>query len=643
MNKKLLSIAGIVVCLVLFVAANIVGARLFRGARLDLTESHLYTLSKGSRSIASKIEEPISLTLYLSEKQANDIPDIKAYSTRVREFLQEYANASRGKIKFQVIDPEPFSEAEDKANTAGLYGAQTGKPGQERLYFGLVGVNSTDKQEIIPFFDSRKEEFLEYDITRLIYLLSNPQKKTIGILASLPINGVQDNPMMRGQNTPPWQIAAQLKELFEVKNIAADAAEIPAEVQLLIVVHPKNLSDKTQFAIDQFVLKGGRLMVFVDPLCEADVPPGVNPMQAMQIPKNSDLPKLFSAWGIEMTPERFAADRGTALRVTVGSQQRPEPVDYLAWLQLSKSKGCLSQSDSATGGLETINVGTAGILTKKPEATIKFEPLLQTTSNAAAMDVKSVQFMPDPKQLLNDFQSGGKPLTIAARISGKVKTAFPNGDPAKPAPAEGQPPAPDTSLKESANEAEIIVVADCDMLTDRFWITESRLGNLLLGYQKLADNGELIIGAADNLSGSSDLISLRARGKFYRPFTRVEEIRKQAEDKYLAEEKKLRDELTATQQKIDRILQAAAPGSSVILTPEQQAEIDASRKAMVDTKKRLRDVNHQLRKDIESLGSRLKVLNIGLMPVAVGLLAVGLSMYRSNRKRSVTKTAAGRT
>jgi ABC-type uncharacterized transport system involved in gliding motility auxiliary subunit len=320
-----------------------------------------------------------------------------------------------------------------------------------------VGLNSTDKQEVIPFFDSRKEEFLEYDITRLIYLLSNPQKKTIGILASLPINGVQDNPLMRGQSTPPWQIAAQLKELFEVKNIPSDAAEIPDDVKVLMVVHPKNLSDKTQFAIDQFVLKGGRLMVFVDPLCEADVPPGINPMQAMQIPKSSDLPKLFGAWGIEMMPERFAADRGTALRVTIGSQQRPEPVDYLAWLQLSKTKGCLSQTDSSTGGLEMINVAVAGILTKKPEATIRFEPLFQTTSNSEPMDVGSVRMMPDPKALLNDFQSGGKPLTIAARLSGKVKTAFPNGDPAKPAPAEGQPPAPDTSLKESATDAEIIV------------------------------------------------------------------------------------------------------------------------------------------------------------------------------------------
>lgn len=638
MSKKFVSIAAIVICLVLFVALNIVGAKLLRGARIDLTENRLYTLSEGSRSIASKIDEPIKLTMYLSEKQANSLPDVKTYSTRVREFLREFADASGGKIRLEVVDPEPFSEAEDKANAAGLYAMPVG--GAERLYFGLAGSNSTDRTETIAFFDPRKEQFLEYDISRLIYVLSNPQKKTIGILASLPINGVQDNPMMRGQDSPPWQIAAQLKDLFDVKNIATDAAEIPADIKVLLVVHPKNLTDKTLYAIDQYVLRGGSLIVFVDPWSDADLPPGINPMQAMGMPRNSDLAKLFAAWGVEMVPERFAADRDGALSVTIGTQIRPERVDYLAWLTLSRAKGNLASAEPVTGQLETINVGTAGVLQKKPDATTTFEPLLQTGPNSMLMDIKSVQLVPDPKKLLSEFQPGGKPLTIAARVSGKVKTAFPGGDPAKPAPAEGQPAPADNSLTEG--NANIIIVADTDMLSDRFWVGENRMGNLLLGYSKFADNGDFVVRAADNLSGSGDLMSLRARGKFYRPFERVDAIRKEAEDKYLAEERRLREEYTKADTKINELLRQAPHGSAVILTPEVQAEIDRLRNEKVAINKNLRNVSHQMRKDIEQLGTRLKILNIALVPIVVGVLAVVLSLYRANRRRTIRAAAGAR-
>ncbi len=641
MNKSLLSLLAIIICLVLFFGVNIAGSATLRGARLDLTDGHLYTLSTGSRAIAKKLDEPIRLTLYLSEKQTDTIPEIKAYATRVREFLREFVNASGGKIKLSIVNPEPFSEAEDEATQAGIQAMQTGRFG-EHLYFGLVGINATDKKEIIPFFDSRKEEFLEYDLTRLIYLLSNPAKKAVGIMASLPINGMQNNPMMRGQDVPPWQIVAQMKELFDVQNIAPDAAEIPATISVLMIVHPKNLSDKTQFTIDQYVLKGGRVIVFVDPWCESDVPPGINPMQAMQIPKGSSLTKLFDAWGIEMLPERFAADRDAAIRLPAGPQNRSEMVDYLQYMALTKDHHNFNTSDSVTGQLEKVHMDIAGVLNKKPDATIEFEPLLTTGPNSQTMDIKSVQFMPDPKALLTQFQRGDKPLTVAARLTGKIKTAFPAGDPAKPAPTEGQPPAPDTSLKESSSDANIIVVADCDMLADRFWVQEARIGNMLLGYNKFADNGDFVIGAVDNLSGSSDLISLRARGKFSRPFSRVETIQKAAEDKFLAKQKELEESRQKTEAKISEMLRQAPQGGSVILTPEQQADLDKSRKDLVAIRHQLRDVQHQLRKDIDSLGKTLEFLNVGLMPLAVGVLAVGLSVYRVNRRRSIKAAPVGR-
>ncbi len=645
MNKSLLSILAIVLCLVLFFGLNIAGSTMLRGARVDLTESHLYTLSTGSRAVAKKLDEPIRLTLYLSDKQADAIPEIKAYSTRVREFLREFVNASGGKIKLEIVNPEPFSSAEDDATQAGLQAASTGRFG-ERLYFGLVGINSTDHKEITPFFDGRREEFLEYDLTRLIYLLSNPAKKTVGIIAQLPIQGMENNPMMRGQDVPPWQIVAQMKEVFDVKNIPPDSAEIPADIQVLVVVHPKTLSDKAQFAIDQFVLRGGRLLAFIDPWCESDVPPGVNQMQAMSIPKASNLTKLMDAWGVEMLPERFAADRDAAIRLQAGQQNRAEVVPYLQFMALTKDHHNFNTSDSITGELEKVHMDIAGILNPKPNATTKFEPLLSSGPDSQAMDVKSVQFMPDPKKVLSDFQegkSGGKPLVVAARISGKVKTAFPNGDPAKPAPAEGQPAPADTSLKESAQDATIIIVADCDMLADRFWVQEARLGQMLLGYSKFADNGDFVIGAVDTLSGSNELLSLRARGKFARPFDRVEKIQKAAEDKYLQKQKELQDSLQKAEARINELLKQAPQGGSVILGPEQQAEITKSREAMVATRKQLREVQHQLRKDIDGLGQTLQFINIGLMPMAVGVLAVGLSMYRVNRRRSIKAAPVGRT
>lgn len=636
MNRTFLSLFAIAACLAIFLAVNIVGMRTLRGARVDLTENRLYTLSEGSRQIAKKIDEPIRLTLYFSEKQANGLPEIKSYATRVREFLQEYANASGGKIKVEVVDPEPFSEAEDRAVQAQLYGAQVGP--SQRIYFGLVGTNSTGQEQVIPFFDARKEQFLEYDIARLVYLLSNPQKKTIGMMASLPINGVEDNPLMRGQNTPPWQVAAQLRELFDVRNIPADTAEIPADINVLMVVHPKSLKDATLYAIDQFVMRGGRLMVFVDPWCESDLPPGINPMQALQLPKASNLNRLFSAWGFEMVPDKFAADRNLAIRVPTGSQSQPELVSAVYLLDLRRDQQCLNSGDATTGQLEHVTMGIAGILHKKPEADITFEPLIQTTSTAQAVDVAQVQMIPDAKRLLAEFKSEDRVLTLAARISGKLKSAFPDGDPTA---GEENPAA--THLAESAEPANIVVVADCDMLTDRYWVQEMRLGNISLGYQKFADNGDLIIGLADQLSGSSDLISLRARATAARPFKKVEAIRKAAEQQYLAEEQKLREELARAENKLSEILRQAPQGGSVILTPEQQAELDKSRREVVRLKKELRNVNHQLRKDIESLGTRLKFLNIAVVPLAVSLAAVGLSVYRVNRRRSYKARPTART
>jgi ABC-type uncharacterized transport system involved in gliding motility auxiliary subunit len=638
MNKKLLTTIGLAIALALFIAINILATGAMSSARVDLTENSLFTLSQGSRNIAAKIDEPIQLTLYYSEATASDVPaQFKSYAQRVKEVLREYQLSSRGKIKLDFISPEPFSETEDKAVADGIVGVPTGRS-QDRFYFGLVGTNSTDKKEIIAFFDPGKGEFLEYNITRLIYLLSTTTKKSVGLLAYLPINGVQNNPMMRGQNTPPWQVAAQMKELFDVKTIAPDAAELPADVNVIMLVHPKGISEKMQYLLDQFVLKGGRLMVFVDPHCEADSPPGVNPMETMNIPKNSNLPKLFDAWGIELAPEKIAADRTSALKVNVGNRNRPEAVTFVAWLGLTKDRGNLSSDDAITGTLQTVNMASVGALSKKSGAAITFVPLIETTTDSMLVDAKQMQFMPDPKKMLADFVPNGQTkYAIAARITGNVISAFPTGDPNKPAPPEGQPADQPQAghIAASKEPINVIVVADCDVLVDQFWVQESRLGNLVLGYQKMADNGDFVLGALDNLGGSSDMISVRARGKFQRPFDKVEKIRKDAEQKFLAKEQELKTKLTEIDQKLAELTRKTPEGGQLLMTPELQAEIDKIGQVRAQTRKDLRDVKYQSEKDEKALSTRLKVVNLALMPILVGVLAIGLSVYRANRRRSL--------
>lgn len=646
MRKGLMTLGGFAAAAALCVGVNVLSGAALRRARLDLTDGKLFTLSEGSRRIARGLEEPVKLTLYYSERQAADMPaQIRSYAVRVKEVLAEYARASGGKVIVETINPEPFSDAEDRAVQAGLMGVPTGSAGEERFYFGLVGTNSVDRQETIPFMRPDREEYLEYELTRMIYLLSEPAKQPVGLMAWLPVEGGA-NPFggPQGQQTRPWQVVRQMKELFEVKTLERNVSEIPEEIKVLVLIHPKGVSDQTLYAIDQFVLRGGRLMVFVDPLCEGDVPPGINPMQAMGLPKNSELTKLFDAWGVEMVPGVFAADREAAPRVQAGSAQSPEVVSYLGWAFLSGDR--LEKSDPVTGPLGSLNFATAGVLRKKEGAQggVEITPLVRTSTQSAEMDVQRVQFMPDPKALLAEFKPGGKELTLAARLTGKVRSAF--EAPPEPAPVgpgeEANPPRdPALHIAESAEPINVVVVADCDVLQDRFWVQEERLGPIVLGLRKFADNGEFVIGMLDNLSGSNDLLALRARGRSARPFERVQQIQREAEARFLAQERELQNKLRETENKIAELQRQRtddATGAAILLTPEQQAEIEKFRAEMVDTRKKLRDVQHQMRQDIERLGTRLKFLNIGLMPALVGVAAVGVGAWRAGRRSADRRT-----
>lgn len=631
---RLFSLAGIALALVLLLGVTI-ASDAFLTARLDLTEGRVYTLSKGSRSVASKVAEPIRLTLFYTRKAGAQVPPIATHAQRVRETLKEFVRASKGKITLEEVDPEPFTDAEDRAVQAGLAAIPMGG-GAEPIYLGLEGVNSTDGRQAIRYFDVSNEKFLEYELAKLIHSLDNPKKPVIALVTQLPMVGGFEMVGNRPQQRPSWQIHQQLSEFFDVKVVAPGEAQIPEGVSVVVVVHPKDLPESTVYAIDQYVLRGGRAVVFVDPHCEVDVPPDAmsNQFAAMMAPRASDMPQLLQAWGVELVPGMIAADLTNAQTVRAGSQSRPEAVRYPAWVALPPES--FDQSDPVTGELSMVTMASAGALKKRDGTSLTITPLISTSATSMLLPVDSVKMMPDPKAIVGSFVSQDAPIWTAVRISGRPKTAFPGGPPPPPPPAEGEPvpPAPDSSkhVAEASGDVNIIVVADADMLYDALWVQEQRLGSLSLGFAKVADNADFAIGAIDNLGGSGDLIAIRARARLSRPFTRVQKIRDEAEVRYLTEQKALESKLEQAQQRIAELQRDQAPGTQAILSPEQRAEIDRFTQEYLATRKQLRELQRTMRQDIESLGLSLKFVNIGLIPIVVTMAAVALGFYRVRRR-----------
>lgn len=634
--KLFMSLGGLALALVVFFLFNLVCNTALRSTRVDLTEDGLYTLSDGSKSLLGKLEEPVKLKFYFSKKLATENGALVNYADRVRELLEEFVAHAQGKLSLEVYDPEPFSEEEDRALGYGLTGVPV-NAGGEKLYFGLAATGTTDQEDTIPFFQQQKEESLEYDVTRLIYNLSNPKKKVVGLITKLPLEG---DPMerMRNPRAEPdeWLILQQIRGQFELRTLSDGVDKIEDGVDVLLVVHPQQLAEQTLYAIDQFVLGGGKALVFIDPHCEVQQvrQDPQNPLQGMMADKSSTLGAVLDAWGLEMKPEEIAGDRDTALRVGTGGGGSAE---YLVWLGLSKDKGNFATSDFVTGELNTMNIASAGILTKKDGATTEITPLIETTKQSQRVPKSSIQFGPDPARLMQSFISGDEKLMLAARISGPAKTAFPNGSP-KPAepPADGAPaPEKAPSLSESKGPINVIVVADADMLHNEFWV---KIQNFL-GIQKIAtpvaDNCSFLMNALDNLSGSNDLISLRSRGKYQRPFDTVVALQKEADQRIGARRKELENTLKTTEEKINE-MQRGKEGTSAefILTPEQEAEIAKWEDEKLKTRKELRRVQHDLLKDVDSLGTRVLLTNAFAVPGALIAFALFFLMSRSKGRRS---------
>jgi ABC-type uncharacterized transport system involved in gliding motility auxiliary subunit len=644
LSRRTAAIIALVSAVVLFVSVNVIARHVLHSTRLDLTQQHLYTLSEGSKKTLAHIDEPITLRFYYTPQLGDEVPSYGVYAQRVREMLEEYAALSKGKIRLEILDPEPFSATEDRAVAFGLQGVPLDQGG-DQVYFGLAATNSTDDQQVIPFFQPDRERFLEYDLTKLIHSLAFPKKTVVGVVTRLPLEG-DFMAAMQGRPLEPYAIIDQMRQLYDVHTLNTDFDAVPSDVDVLMIVHPQNLPEKTLYAIDQYVLKGGKALVFVDPYSETqaahpDRMSGGNPGMG----GSSNLEKLFAAWGLELEKGKVAGDLRDARRVNIGSSSQVDAVEYVAWLALKEDN--LNHDDPITGDLSQINVATAGILKPLPGAKTTFEPLISTSTDSEEIPVDKVEGMPDVAALLDGFKSDDRKLTLAARITGPATTAFPDGPP-KPAKddkdkgktkADDKPAAKDPApqLKTAAQPINLVVVADTDILDDRFWVQVQDFFGQRVAIPS-AGNGDFVTNAIDVLSGGTDLMSLRTRGTSARPFEVVQEIQRRADTRSEAREKELQQQLKDTQTKIKELQGKEGPAGNVALAAEQTQALDNFRTQMLQIRAQLRQVQLDLRQDIDRLKADLEFFDIAFIPLLVGLAAMTLGLVRMRRRRRRAQT-----
>jgi ABC-type uncharacterized transport system involved in gliding motility auxiliary subunit len=621
-------VGGLAALAVLFLGVVMLSNAGLRGMRIDLTQNRLYTLSPGTQQVIAALKEPVNLYFYFShDAAAKQSPLLLPYATRVREFLEELAARSGGKIHLRVIDPQPFSDEEDRAAEYGLQALQAGAG--DPLYFGLTGTNSTDGRASIPSFQADREEFLEYDVAKLINELGTPKKPVIGLISSLGLQG-QFNPMT-GQMGEPWPILTQLQDLFTVRSLGTDLDHIDKDVDVLMLVHPKAWPPKTLYAIDQFVMRGGRVLLFVDPYSGADTSgeDPSNPLAGAMADHSSNLAPLLSAWGVDYDPAKVIGDLALGLEVRT-SMQAP-PIRHIGILGLGRED--MAQKDVVTASLEKINLATVGSLAAHAGAKTTFEPLLLSSTSAAPIPVQRFNALTDPASLRDGFKPTGVRYALAARITGPVESAFPKGQPPDPKAAAG-PPIP--HIAKSTAPANIVIIADTDLLMDYMWVQTRELFGQRVA-QAFASNGDFIANILDNLSGTNAMISIRGRATFSRPFERVEALRRQADDRLRSKALELQSELQQTEAKLTELQSKRNDQASLVLSPEQEAELKRFTAEKARVRKELRETQRGLDVDINRLDSWLKVINIAIAPLCVAVAGVIILGLRRRRRTAAAR------
>jgi ABC-type uncharacterized transport system involved in gliding motility auxiliary subunit len=633
------SILGVVA-----VAAIAIGINMFADARLanvqvDLTQGKIYTLSAGTKQVLAGLKEPVTLRLFYSRQLGSTVPTYGTYADHVRDLLRDYASLSNGKVRLEFYDPEPFSDTEDRAMGYGLQGVPLDQGGSQ-IYFGLAGSNLEDDERTIPFFQAERERFLEYDLTKLVYELSNPKRPVIGVMSSLPLDGDPRTMMMtqgRGPGGQPYASSVLLRQTNEVKNVPTDAQAIDPDIQVLLVAEAQNLSPATLYAIDQFVMRGGKLMAMVDPWSEAMAatpsPSGMPPEDT-----HSDLKTLFDAWGIQFDPAKVVGDLTGAWRVRSGASDRVQAVDYVAWFNIRDG---INHDDPATADLQQVTVASSGFLSKAPNASIDFTPILTSSEHSGLIPLDEVK-TPDPAKVLAGFKEEGGPRVIAARVHGVLKSAF-SGPPPLPVDKNGaEQKRPDNFPAYKAQTdgpANMVVVADSDILADRFWV---RVADFF-GQQTatpFADNGPFVANLIGTLAGGDALIGLRSRGDTNRPFTLVAEMQSQAEAQFRQTQQALQQHLDDVEKQLRTLRsggtgddgQEDKPKADAVITPDQRAAIDAARQDVLQTRQKLRAVQLELNRDISELETEMRIFTIVFVPALMTVLAIGMGLVQRRRR-----------
>lgn len=620
-----LAAGTIIAALITFLAANLWLGQWLTTARIDLTEDRRFSVSQATRQMLAGIDEPITLRVYISENIDRLGPVFAGHAKRVRDLLGEYARYAEGGLIVDYYQPQPYSPEEDLAVSDGLQPVPVDLAGTQ-VFFGLAGVNSTDDVEAIGLLSPERARFLEHDLTRLIADLANPEKPQVAVIGEVPLGGSQ------ATSFQPTALLEQLRQVVDVSLLGGEVAGIDEDVSVLIVTQPGDLSDVTLYAIDQFALRGGRVMLFVDPLPEALQAPPQNPMMGgpPPTPDFAALQPLLQAWGVAIAADEVVIDRASAERVQWVDQGRPRVVDYVAWLGLTPER--FDQDDAALGSLQKLVFQTPGHITRTAEATTSLAALVTTSAEATTLPAMRFAMQPDPLGMLNEYQPGGEPLTLAARVRGEITSAFPDG------PPEGSSADPAAHLGEATQPFEAIIVADTDFLSDRAWLQQ----RALLGQRfsvPIANNGDFVINAAEMMAGAPGLSALRGRGLDNRPFSVIEEMRAEAEQAFRETEQELLARIQETEARITA-LQREEQETGLLLTAEQQQEIDAFRLEMLELRAELREVRFALNEDVERLEDRLRLVNIWAMPALVALIAIGLALWR--RRRAARRLSLGR-
>ena len=610
-KKTLLSVTGLVALFLILIFVNIIVS--YANIRWDVTEDNNYSLSDGTKNILSSLSEPVTIKFFYSQSNPDIPANIKIYAKEVKDFLSEYKHAGKGRIKVEIYDPKPDSDEEEWAEKYGIQPMRT--PGG-KIYCGLVFV-SADQEDVIEWLDPDKEQVLEYDLTSIIQGIQSDKKMVVGIITSLPVFGTVGRPTRQTQRTEKeWLFITEMKKIYDVRQINPSVQKIDPLLNLLLVVFPKNLSPQLEYAIDQYVLSGGKALIFMDPLCVSDRTQG---QREFIRSSGASLDKVFKAWGVSMDSTKAVADFDQPTQVRTGDNSMEENP-----LMISARGEAFNKNAVITAGLESMLFPIAGAIKKSGDVDSEFEPLVHSSRNSALMDAFKAYL--GVEAIKKDFTPAGERFNIAVRLRGKFKTAFPEGQP-NSKDSEGKKWA---HIKEGKKPATIIIVSDADMLADQFYVQRRNVLGLVIS-EMFNDNLNFLSNASEILTGSDDLIGLRSRGKFERPFTAVVKLKRTAQERWLTKENELVKQMEETTQKLRQIEEQKDVSQEMILSPEQEVEITKFKEQRQKINRELKQVRRNLRASIETLGATLKGINIFLMPFLVALIGIGFAIYKHRK------------